>query len=94
MRHTHLFDALAEARLDAADEVAQFGRLLLPFLLFGFVLERAQIETALGEPTSVFWYDEAGSFTLNYAPHPSFPGAQFQAHFNEGRLKSIELYDD
>jgi len=52
------------------------------------------IEIALGEPTSVYWYDEAGSFTLNYAPHPSFPLAQFQAHFNDGRLKSIELYDD
>ena len=52
------------------------------------------VETALGEPTSVYLYDEAGSFTLNYAPHPSFPFAKFQAHFNDGRLKSIELYDD
>ena len=52
------------------------------------------VETALGKPTSVYWYDEAGSFTLNYAPHPSFPFAQFQAHFDKGRLMSIELYDD
>jgi hypothetical protein len=52
------------------------------------------VETALGKPTSVYWYDEVGSFTLNYAPHPSFPFAKFQAHFNGGTLKSIELYDD
>ncbi len=52
------------------------------------------VEAALGQPTSVYWYDEAGSFTLNYAPHPSFPFATFQAHFNNGRLNSIEMYDD
>ena len=52
------------------------------------------VETALGNPTSVYWYDESGSFTLNYAPHPSFPFAKFQAHFTDGKLKSIELYDD
>ncbi|MGI9241742.1 MAG: hypothetical protein ACR2RV_13150 [Verrucomicrobiales bacterium] len=52
------------------------------------------VETALGTPTSVYWYDEEGSLTLNYAPHPSFPSAKFQAQFKEGRLKSVELYDD
>jgi len=52
------------------------------------------VELALGKATSVYWYDEAGSFTLNYAPHPSFPFAKFQAHFKEGKLRSIELYDD
>ena len=40
------------------------------------------VELALGKATSVYWYDKAGSFTLNYAPHPSFPFAKFQAHFN------------
>jgi len=52
------------------------------------------VEAALGTPTSVYWYDEVGSFTLNYAPHPSFPFAKFQAHFKDGRLISVELYDD
>ncbi len=52
------------------------------------------VETVLGKPTSVYWYDEAGSFTLNYAPHPSFPFAKFQAHFKDGKLNTIELYDD
>jgi flagellar basal body-associated protein FliL len=52
------------------------------------------VEAALGTPTSVYWYDEVGSFTLNYAPHPWYPYAKFQVHFNDGRLKSVELYDD
>lgn len=52
------------------------------------------VETALGKPTSVYTYDEANSFTYNYAPHPSFPFAKFQAHFKDGILNSIELYDD
>ena len=52
------------------------------------------VETALGKPTSVHWYDEAGSFTLNYAPHPSFTFAQLPPHLKDRRLKSIELYDD
>ena len=52
------------------------------------------VEAALGKSTSVYWYDEAGSFTLNYAPHPSFPHAKFQAHFRDGKLNTIELYDD
>ena len=52
------------------------------------------VATALGQPTSVFWYNKEGSFSLNYAPHPSFPFAVFQAHFKNGRLSSIELYDD
>ena len=52
------------------------------------------VESALGKPTSVYSYDDPGSFTYNYAPHPSFPFAKFQAHFKDGKLKSIELYDD
>ena len=52
------------------------------------------VETALGSPTSTDSYDEVGSFTYNYAPHPFFPLAKFQAHFKNGELKSIELYDD
>lgn len=52
------------------------------------------VEKALGKATSVYWYDDAGCFTLNYAPHPFFPLAQFQAHFKNGKLNTIELYDD
>ena len=55
---------------------------------------REAVEAALGTPTSVFTYDKPGSFTLNYAPHPSFPFAKFQAHFTDGKLKSTELFDD
>jgi hypothetical protein len=49
---------------------------------------------ALGEPTSVYDYGEPGGFTLNYAPHPWFPFAQFQAHFTNGKLSGTELFDD
>lgn len=50
---------------------------------------------ALGEPTSVYEYgDRPGHFTLNYAPHPWFPFAKFQAHFSNGKLSSTELFDD
>lgn len=52
-----------------------------------------EVKQALGEPTSVYRYREPGSFTLNYAPHPLFDGAQFQAHFTDDRLSGTELYD-
>ena len=52
------------------------------------------IKAALGKPTSVYTYDKVGSFTLNYAPHPSFPFAKFQAHFTDGILTSTEMFDD
>lgn len=52
------------------------------------------VVAALGEPTSVYTYDNPGSFTLNYAPHPSFPFAKFQAHFTDSRLTGTEMFDD
>ena len=53
------------------------------------------VKAALGPPTSVITYeDRAGHFTFNYAPHPSFPFAVFQAHFSDGVLNSTELFDD
>lgn len=55
---------------------------------------REEVEGALGKPTSVFTYDKPGGFTLNYAPHPSFPFAVFQAHFTRGKLSHTELFDD
>lgn len=52
-----------------------------------------EVQAALGEPTS--WYDQGpGHFTLNYSPHPFFPGADFQAHFTDHKLVSTELFDD
>ena len=55
---------------------------------------RAAVEEALGKPTSVFTYDKQGHFTLNYAPHPLFPFAVFQAHFTDYKLSNTELFDD
>ena len=55
---------------------------------------RTAVEKALGKPTSVFTYDKPGSFTLNYSPHPSFPFANFQAHFKDDKLSNTELFDD
>ena len=52
------------------------------------------VKDALGTPTSVITYDKPGSFTYNYAPHPSFPFAVFQAHFTDGKLSHTELFDD
>ena len=52
------------------------------------------VRKALGEPTSVYTYEEDGHFTYNYAPHPVFPFANFQAHFRDGSLSSTEMYDD
>ena len=54
----------------------------------------ADVEKALGKPTSVFAYDKPGSFTLNHSPHPSFPFANFQAHFIDDKLSNTELFDD
>jgi len=49
------------------------------------------VRDALGEPTSIYVYEEEGSFTFNYAPF--FWSEQFQAHFTNGRLSSTELFD-
>jgi hypothetical protein len=52
------------------------------------------VRKALGEPTSVYTYEEDGIFTYNYVPHPIFYFAKFQAHFRDGNLSSVEMYDD
>jgi hypothetical protein len=52
-----------------------------------------EVREALGEPAFVYRYDEPGSFTFNYAAHPSFPNYNFQAHFTDGTLASTELFD-
>lgn len=54
----------------------------------------AVVRAALGEPTSIRTHGSPGDFTWNYAPHPSFPFAKFQAHFSAGTLRSTEAFDD
>jgi hypothetical protein len=48
------------------------------------------IVSATGEPALGARYGT----TYNYAPFPSFPFSKFQVHCEDGKVQSIELYDD
>jgi hypothetical protein len=66
-----------------------------------------RVEEVLGPATFVYkgwdqWHSDTGKpgahasyvITYNYAPYPSLPACNFQVHCMDGKVQSIELYDD
>lgn len=53
-----------------------------------------KVETVLGKADVISTSIYSPGVTYFYAPYPHFPAAAVQVHCRDGKVQSIELYDD